>query len=183
MNDENLVTKVVTPRDELVRFSYAHVFEPTSMEEGGQLKYSVSILIPKENKKTLKLIEAASEAAKIAGKPLWKGKIPTAFKHELLRDGDEERPDDDVYAGTYFINAKCNNKPTIIDEKGVKLTTDDEFYSGCYGCVSFNIYPYAKGSNGIAAGLNNILKLKDGTRLGGGSNAYDDFGIEHDDLF
>lgn len=182
MNDEN-VLKVVTPRDELVRFSYAHVFEPTSMEEGQKPKYSVSILIPKENKKTLAMIQKAFEAAKIQGKEIWGGKIPTSFKHQLLRDGDEDRPDDPVYQGHYYVNAKSISKPTVINTEGAKLTTDEEFYSGCYGCVSFNVYPYVTGSKGVAAGLGNILKVKDGEKLSGKSSAYDDFGVEHDDLF
>lgn len=180
--DEKNVQKVITPRDELVRFSYAHVFEPTSMEEGQLKKYSVSILIPKGNKKTLKLIEAAMDAAKQAGRSMWNNKIPAAFTHELLRDGDVERPDDPNYEGCYYINAKSTQKPRVIDTTGAELLTNDDFYSGCYGCVSFMVYPYTKGSKGIAAGLHNILKVEDGEKLGGGSSAYEDFGIEHDDL-
>ena len=41
-----------------VRFSYAHVFEPRSTN-GGDPKYSVSILIPKSNTGAVKLIEDA----------------------------------------------------------------------------------------------------------------------------
>ena len=51
-NNANAATKVVTGK---VRFSYAHVWEPASIN-GGDEKYSVSILIPKSDKKTLKAI-------------------------------------------------------------------------------------------------------------------------------
>jgi hypothetical protein len=53
-----------------------------------------------------------------------------------------------------------------------------EFYSGCFGRASVTFYPYnASGSKGIACGLNNIQKLEDGERLGGGSSAATDFAV------
>ncbi len=50
-------------------------------------------------------------------------------------------------------------------------------YSGCYCYVSINFYAFAvEGNKGIAAGLNNIMKIKDGDRLSGGASADEDFG-------
>jgi len=173
--------KVITNRGELVRFSYSHVFEPDSMEGSEDKKYSVSILIPKTAKKTLADIKAKLQLAKEAGKASWGGKIPATFTHELLRDGDIERPDDPAYEGHYYLNAKSKMQPQVIDTEGIRLGPE-EFYSGCYGCVSFTLYPYSKGSKGVAAGLGNILKVEDGEKLGGGASAAEDFGVEVDDL-
>lgn len=170
-------TKVVTGK---VRFSYAQVFEPASMDGVGTPKYSVAVLIPKTDTKTLKAVEDAIEAAKEQGKTsVFGGKVPAVLKTPL-RDGDDERPDDDTYAGHMFVNAKSNTKPGIVDANLDKIMSQDEFYSGCYGRASLTFYPYVfSGSKGIACGLNNLQKLEDGERLAGGSSAEDDFG---DDL-
>lgn len=176
-------TKVVIK--EKVRFSYAHVWEPVAMEEGQTPKYSVSIIIPKSAKKTLAKIEAAIKAAEQAGKnSKFDGKIPAKYKNPTLRDGDEERPDDEAYQDSFFINASSTKKPEIVDANLDPILDKDEFYSGCYGQVSLNFYAYNKGGNkGIAAGLNNLRKLEDGDRLGGDfSSAEDDFGDDGDDL-
>ena len=52
--------KVITGPD--TRWSYANVWEPKSIN-GGTPKYSVSLIIPKSDTKTIAKIEAAIEAA------------------------------------------------------------------------------------------------------------------------
>lgn len=178
MSKQHPITKVITGK---VRFSYAHVFEPKAIEEGQTPKYSVSILIPKSDKNTLEKIEKAVEAAKQAGKAKFGGKLPPKLKLPL-RDGDQERPDDENYAGCYFINANSLNKPGIVDENRQEIIDRDEFYSGCYGKASINFYAFnSAGNKGVAAGLNNLMKLEEGERLGGGSTAEQDFGLPDDD--
>lgn len=172
-------TKVVTGK---VRFCYANVFEPTSMNEGDTPKYNVCILIPKSDTKTLEKINKAIEAAKQAGKAKIadkSGKIPSTLKTPL-RDGDEERGDDEAFEGHYFINANSTRKPSIVDRDLAPIMDKEEFYSGCYGRASINFYAYNVNSKGIAAGLNNLQKLEDGERLAGGSTAEDDFGGENE---
>lgn len=168
----NLVdTKVITGK---VRFSYAHVFEPTSIN-GSDEKYSTSILIDKEDTKTIKAIRNAIEAAKQAGISKFGGKIPAKLK-EPLRDGDEEREDDENYQGKYFINANAKTKPGLVDKKGRPIIDSTEFYSGCYGYASITFYAFnSNGNKGIACGLNNIMKTDDGEPLGGRAKAEDDF--------
>lgn len=177
-NNANAATKVVTGK---VRFSYAHVWEPASIN-GGDEKYSVSILIPKSDKKTLKAIEKAVEAAKEVGRSSkFGGKIPANLKTPL-RDGDEDRPDDEVYADHYFVNANANTKPGIVDKHGQPIIDTTEFYSGCYGHASITFYPFnSNGNRGIACGLNNLMKTEDGDPLGGRSRAEDDFAALIDD--
>ena len=172
-------TKVVTGK---VRFCYANVFEPTSMNEGDTPKYNVCILIPKSDTKTLEKINKAIEAAKQAGKAKIadkSGKIPSTLKTPL-RDGDEERGDDEAFEGHYFINANSTRKPSIVDRDLAPIMDKEEFYSGCYGRASINFYAYNVNSKGVAAGLNNLQKLEDGERLAGGSTAEDDFGGENE---
>ena len=172
-------TKVVTGK---VRFSYANVWEPKSIN-GGEEKYSVSLIIPKSDKKTIKDIEKAVEAAKKAGMPKFGGKIPSNMKMPL-RDGDIDREEDENYADSYFINANCKTKPGIVDKKGQPIIDSTEFYSGCYGHASITFYAFnSNGNMGIACGLNNLMKVEDGEPLGGRSRAEDDFVdlIEDDD--
>lgn len=168
-------TKVVTGK---VRLSYAYLFNPRTPDDpNDKPKYSVSILIPKSDVTTLRKIKAAVEAAKEAGKSSkWGGKLPTGLKLPL-RDGDTERPDNLEYHGHYFFNASSTQKPGIVDANLNAILDQTEVYSGCYGRVSVNFYPFnTKGSKGVAAGLNNVQKLEDGEPLGGvPSRPEDDF--------
>jgi hypothetical protein len=57
-------------------------------------------------------------------------------------------------------------------------------YSGVYARASVNFYAFnSNGNKGIACGLNNIQKLRDGQPLGGKSRAEDDFATESDEDF
>lgn len=173
-------TKVITGK---VRFCYANVFVPTSIEEGGTKKYNISILIPKSDTVTIKKITDAVEAALQLGmeKVGKNGKVAPNLKMPL-RDGDAERPDDSAYEGMMFVNANSTRKPEIVDKDREPIMSNDEFYSGCFGRASLNFYAYnASGNKGIACGLNNLQKLEDGEILAGGSSAEDDF-ADDDDL-
>lgn len=165
-------TKVITGK---VRLSYAHLFEPYGMD-GQEAKYSVSVIIPKTDTETLKAIKEATELAKKNGVSKWNGKVPANLKTPL-RDGDTERPDDEAYAGCYFLNASSKNRPGVVDQNVQPVMDANEVYSGCYARVSINFYAFnASGNKGIAAGLGNVQKLADGEPLGGFTRAEDDFG-------
>ena len=163
------------------RLSYTHLFEKYTPEGGGDGKYMTNVLIPKKEKKTIKALEDAIEAAKKAGiVSKWSGKEPK--KLDLpLRDGDEK--DDDVYTGHLFVNAKCNTKPGVVDKNKQTITDEEEVYSGMWAYVSVTFYAYdVNGNKGIACGLNNIMKFKDDERLGGRVSAECDFdGVGGDD--
>ena len=174
-------TKVVTGK---VRFSYANVWTPTSIEEGGTKKYNVSIMIPKTDTATVDKIKAAVDAACADFKSKNNGKLPKNYKLPL-RDGDEEREDDENYAGHYFVNASSLKQPLILDKDKDEILDKDEFYSGCYGRAVINFYAFDKaGNKGVAAGLNSLMKLKDGEPLGGSAASADDYedDFEDDDL-
>ena len=174
----NQTTKVVTGK---VRASYVHIFQPQSID-GNDPKYSMSIIIPKSDKKTLNAIKKAIEAAKVAGTAKFGGKIPANLKTPL-RDGDIDREDDPAYADAYFINCTSKTKPGVVDQQRNEITDSSDIYSGCYVRVSLNFYAYnTNGNKGIAAGLNNVQKWADGEYLGGRSRAEDDFDDLDDDF-
>lgn len=183
-------------RTNAVRLSFAHVWEPSAANGSDEKKYSTSILIRKNDVKTVKAIEKAIESAKEAGKSSkFGGKIPGNLKLPL-RDGDDERGDEDAYKNMFFLNASSKIQPGILKaENGyqVKVEDESEVYSGCWVIAALNFFPYnSNGSKGIAVGLNNILKVADDDNLGGRASAEADFGdldldlgldIDDDDLF
>lgn len=174
-------TKVVTG---IIRLSFANVWEPKSIN-GGTEKYSVSLIIPKSDTKTLNAIHAAVNAAIEEGKGKFGGKIPNKAALKLpLRDGDIDRPDDEAYANSYFANANSITAPQIVDKNVNPILDRSEVYSGVYARVSINFYAFnSTGNKGIACGLGNIQKIRDGEPLGGRTNAADDFATDVDDDF
>lgn len=171
--------KVVTGVN--TRWSYAHVWEPYGIN-GAEPKYSVSLLIPKSDTKTVQAIKNAIATAYTDGVDKLKGSGKTAPAIEAiktpLRDGDVERPGDEAYAGMYFVNANSKDKPGIVDSSVNPILNQEEVYSGCYGRASISFYAYnANGNRGIACGLGNLQKIKDGARLGGKSLATEDFTV------
>jgi hypothetical protein len=173
-------TKVVTGK---VRLSYAHVWEPVSINDS-KPKYSVSLVIPKSDKETIKAINAAVDAAIEEGIAKFGGKKPNKAALKLpLRDGDTER-DDEVYKNCFFVNANSTTAPQIVDRSVQPILDREEVYSGCYARVSINFYAYnTNGNKGIACGLGNIQKIADGEPLGGRTTAKDDFSSLEDEDF
>ena len=154
MTTANL-TKVIVP----CRLSYAHLWEPDSIN-GSEPKYSVSCIIDKNDKETIAKIKKAIEVAKDEAKGKWGG----------------NRPEDEAYADSMFLNANSKQAPQIVDRQVQPILDQSEVYSGCYGRVSITFYAYnSNGNKGIAAGLGNVQKLRDGEPLGSRANAKDEF--------
>ena len=161
---------------DVVRLSYANLFEAKSIQ-GSKPKYSVSLIIPKSDKVTLARIETAIDAAIEAGTAKFGGKRPNKAALKLpLRDGDTER-DDEAYANSMFVNANSTTPPQVVDESLAPILDRSQVYSGCYARVSVSFYAFnTNGNKGIACGLGNIQKIRDGEPLGGGHvSAEEDF--------
>lgn len=165
----------------IVRFSYAHVFEPWAAEEGKTLQYSVTLLIPKTDTKNLQIIKAAIQAAyeeSVGTK--WGNKRPAKWFNPL-QDGDEPKSDGesrgDAYKGCYYLNAKSLSRPGVVDASRQPIVNSEDFYSGCYGYASVAFGGFSNsGKMGISCYLNNVMKVKDGEPLGAGkTSAEDDF--------
>lgn len=164
------------------RLSYANIWEPQSIN-GSEPKYSVSLIIPKSDTATLNKIKQAIEVAKQEAISKFGGKIPANLKLPL-RDGDIDRPDDEAYQNSYFINCNSKQKPQVVDSQVQPILDQTEVYSGCYGRVSVTFYGFnSNGNRGVAAGLGNVQKLRDGDALGGRMRAEDEFSTLSDDDF
>ena len=168
----NVITGVRT------RLSYLHVNEPQSFN-GGKAKYSTVTIIPKTDNDTVSKIQGCIRAAyqKDADKLKNKGVLPPFEAiRSPLRDGDLERPDDPAYAGCWFISAKSDKKPDVVDQNADPMDSA-LLYSGCYARVAMNFYAYnTNGNRGITAGLNGIQFVRDGELLGSHFDAKKEFG-------
>ena len=176
-------TKVITGPD--TRWSYANVWEAKAIN-GGAPKFSLSLIIPKSDTATVEAIENATEAAYDIGSAKLKGNgrsvPPLSAIKTPLRDGDIEKPDDEAYANSYFLNANSTTAPGIVDADRQPILDRSEVYSGCYGRVSITFYAFnSNGNRGIACGLNNLQKIRDGEPLDGHTRAEDDFADFDDD--
>jgi hypothetical protein len=99
-----------------------------------------------------------------------------------LRDGDLERPGDEAYADSFFINANSDTAPGMVDRDRNPIMERSEIYSGIYARFSINFYAFnSNGNRGIACGLNNLQNLEDGAPLGGKSRVEDDFASDYND--
>lgn len=165
------------------RLSYEHVWEPKAIGDSDP-KYSASLIIPKSDTKTIEEIEQAIQKAIDEGvAKKFEGKRPKAAVLKLpLRDGDLERDEDAAYADSMFLNASSKDAPGIVDRRAKLIMDRSEVYSGCYVNVSISLYPFNfQGKKGIAAGLGNIQKVKDGEPLGGYTiMAEDEFSVLDD---
>lgn len=189
----------------LVRFTFVHLAEPYAYNDAPNPKYSVSILIDKSDHKTLETIkenynEAKQEGIEKFGQMFANKATPLKRKPGTINgilvdcDEDERYMDNTDYKGKYMMTAKAVTAPDVcILSKGVvmKLQPEqikEEVYSGCYGKITFNFYPYSRTGTGIACGLSNVIKKKDGDFMGGRVSGLTDFADEveeddDDDLF
>lgn len=160
--------KLITPE---ARLSFPALFTPRAPMEGspGEPKYGCTLLFPKTAD-----LSALKAAASAAVKEKWPNGAPKGLRSPF-RDGDEK--DLDGYAGCIFINVTSKQKPGVVDESLQPIIEAGGIYAGCYVRASVRAYAYEKaGNRGVAFGLNNIQKLRDGEPFGGGpSKAEDDF--------
>lgn len=175
--------KVITGPKTL--WCYLSVFHPKSIN-GSTPKYSGQFRIPKTDKKTVAKIEAAMKAAYEEGKDKLKGSSKSIPPYDTLkkplRDGDAEFPDDESYAGYYFVNANNSDKPGVLGPDKEPILDESEVYSGCFGKASLVFYAFNNnGNRGIACSLQNLWKISDGQRLGGHTTAEEDFADEDDE--
>jgi len=174
---QNDAMKVLTGK---VRLSYAALTTPRAPQQGGDPKYSVTLLIPKTDVATKADIDAAIMAAAQDGvDKAWKGVRPPVLKVPI-HDGDGVRdsgePFGDECKGHWVMTASSKQKPQVVDLSLSEITNASDIYSGMYARVTIRFFAYANsGNKGIGCGLNNVLKVEDGEPLSGHADAASDF--------
>lgn len=160
-----------------VRFGYCSLFQ---LNQNG--KYSVRILLPKSNTEAKALLDAARARAIEEGvNQKWGGQRPPVMA-DFLHDGDGPRPSDgapygEECHGCWVFEASTKRKPRVVDRNVQDILDPTQVYSGMWGNVSVNIYPYNNNNikKGIACGLNHVQKVNDGDPISGGITAEEAF--------
>lgn len=164
-----------------VRLSYCHVWQPMTSQNGGEPKYSVTLLIPKTDISTINAIYAEMERVKQEGvTSTWKGTLPPVVKIPLY-DGDGVRASGEPFGpecrGCMVITASSKSQPQVVDLNVQPILNQTEIYSGCYGRVNIGFFAYDQsGNRGLGCALNCIQKVEDGEPLAGGISAQEAFG-------
>ncbi len=164
-----------------VRASYVHIFQPRASDNGGEPKYSVTLLIPKTDTNTINSIYAEIERAKQEGaQKAFNGNIPPQCRTPLY-DGDGYRPSGEAFGeeckGCMVITASAKQQPVIVGLDMQNILNPADVYSGCYIRANINFFAYnSNGNKGIGCGLNAVQKIGDGDPLGGRVSAEEAFG-------
>ena len=163
------------------RLSYCNLTTPRAAQQGGEPKYSVTLLIPKTDVATKADIDAAIQAAaNEALSKVWNGARPPQLRVPIY-DGDGVRPSGvpfgDECKGHWVMTTSTKNKPQVvgIDNINCELAPSD-IYSGMYARVTIRFFGYSNsGNKGIGCGLGNVMKTRDGEALAGSASASVDF--------
>ena len=177
---QNDALKVLTGE---VRLSYVNVITPRASQQGGEPKYSVTLLIPKSDYAAKADIDSAIQtAAQEAVSKVWGGVRPPQPRIPIW-DGDGVRqsgvPFGEECKGHWVITASTKMKPQVVgmDNINVELAPSD-IYSGMYGRVTIRFFGYSNsGNKGVGCGLGNIMKTRDGEPLVGTASAASDFAM------
>lgn len=163
-----------------VRLSYVNLFQPRANNQGEEPKYSATVLIPKSDTATMQRIQAAVQAA--IAKGVESGFWSAGAQPDVpIRDGDGLKPQSgEPYGpeckGHWVIACSSKQKQEIVDINMSPIIDQTQVYSGMYGRVNINFYPYNNRKKGIGAGLGPVQKLRDGEPLGGRMTAEAAFG-------
>lgn len=187
MTNEKLPTKFVTPE---IICSYPHLAEKTT-DLSGREAYTLSIPLPKDNTEAVSLLVAAMRNAAINewGEKYSQIKTLEDFERAKIKhfvvDGND---DDPTYRNTLKFTAKSiKNQPTCVTPKIERVAPEEiegKFYPGCIIRASVSAYATDKsGTKTIAWGLNNVMFIRDGERIGGSSRPEDDFADFRDDSY
>lgn len=177
------------------RFSFISIFSKNTRRMEGQSEedftpqYEVTVIFDKEyiRKNPAELakwneLKADADAACMEKfkKNLKDAKAKIANFHDPFRDGAEKEHLDGFGEGTVFIKFKSFRKPGVVGPDLQPIDDADMVYPGCYGRVSYRAaaFEYKKMKKGVKFYLNNVMFVRDGERLDGGSSAEEDFGEE-----
>lgn len=164
-----------------VRLSYTYLDQPHS-QNGGEPKFSATILVPKYPADNRAKIDAAIRAATEKARAKYGAAFPAQPKVSV-HDGDGVRPSDGQpfgpeCKGHWVFTASNKQRPGVVDINLQPILDSTAIYSGMYANVGVTFFGYnAPQNKGIGVALDNVQKIADGEPLGGTrASADDDFG-------
>ena len=175
-------------KTEKVRLSYAINMYEAKANDRGEMKFGVTILIPKSDTVTIERMKAAGEAVKRLKQP---GKDEAFYKAmpRTIHDGNGTKPTTGEPYGAeckdcWVVALSANEKPGILSLIPDFNPATDKANSGDYAKVSMTAFWFDTGTNkGVTFGLNNVLLVERGERIDGRTSAADDFADEIGDAF
>lgn len=158
------VKQAVTP---VARLNFAHLFTPRQRMNAGELVYQC-VLVFDAGTDITNLRNAAAAAAKEKWGDQWLKTTQASNFKKPFRKCEEKDDRDSFPAGGQFMTVWSKNKPGMVDQAMRPILNENQLYSGCYVKADVNAFAFdQQGSKGVAFGLNNIQKVKDGERLDG----------------
>lgn len=172
------------------RASFVHVFTPQkAMNAGKPDKFTLTMLfhlgadLSNMKKAATEAVQAEFGSRLTDNTPV-NPKLPDgltkgqAFKARLkspFRDQGEKSYDGYV-PGAIFVTATSKDRPGLVDQDLHDIIDPSEFYSGVYARATVRVFTYeVEGNVGVAFGLQNIQKLRDGESLAGRMKAQNEF--------
>ncbi|MES2348460.1 MAG: DUF2815 family protein [Pseudomonadota bacterium] len=167
--------KLITPE---FRVSFANIFRPATplpgTPAGAKPKYGLTMLFPKGA--DLSAMKAAAQTAAVEkfGDKLKDPNFAKRLRSPFRDQG--EKTFEGYESGAIFVNVTSGQRPGLVDQNVQPIIEESQFYSGCYAIASLNAFAYDTAGNvGVAFGVNNIQKRRDGEPLGGRTRPEDDF--------
>ena len=160
-----------------VRASYEHLLKPSSFPGSDDEKYSMCALVSKDNKEAIAVIEEAIKNAEKKGVEKFGDKFAKAKKRNPIHDGDAEKDGQAGYENCIYFNCSNKQQPRVLDATTGGVAEETEIYSGMYGTLIVNFYPYFNTTTacGVSASLMGFQKTADGEVLGGSRVSDTDF--------
>jgi len=139
--------------------SYPHLFTPRSVQPGDDPKYSVTILLRKDDPQVAQIQAIIAQEKANA----W----PTGFPPNgkvFLRDCTETQPGNAAVAN--WVEVRCgapaDNKPAVVDANIQPVMDPGAVVAGEIAWVSLNTFTYNMAvSKGVGAGLNGVMLTKE----------------------
>ena len=172
------MSKVNTPE---FRVAFPQVFRPKRNDLNGKDEFSLVALFPKGA--DLTPLKEAAETAMIKkwgpDQKKWPKPLRSPFRdqgdREKIKDGKATLPQG-YEKGAIYLNLRSNQRPGIVDQNVQDIIDEADFYGGCWARASINAYAYdTAGNRGVAFGLGNVQKLRDGDAFGNRTKPEDDF--------
>jgi len=171
---------VLTPKCVL---SFPNLFRARAVEEGKEPTFNLTLLFSPEAQATPEFTAMKADAQRVAKAFFANDFASDPGFAQYLRNPfrrAEEKPK--YYAdkpGWIFVNMSSKQRPGVVKpaQNGVvQISDENEVYAGAIAIVSCGAYGYSqKGNRGVSFGLNNVMKVADGERIGGRPPASDDF--------
>jgi hypothetical protein len=181
-------TKLITP---VFRLSFPNLFvarKGDNDDKDAKAKFGCAAIwtpakfTPREKELWLAIMRGLDAESQRAFQSPWKELADNIRRG--VRDGKAKKGVEGYGEGTRFANLTSNSRPGVIDVDKVTDISPEEgnadlVYPGCFCRATVNVYsfglkPGSKGK-GVALGLRNLQKVKDGARLDNRVAAADDF--------